>query len=154
MAVKKSADTQDTAQEQAKLDVLSGIVDKEARTYTMQKTVAINGERREGMFVYHYPTVSDRIRQGIMQSQFLQGVPVESLDVVTYNIAYAMAFLASVTTQVPEWFRYEQMDSIDELQEMFVEVNDFVESFRSAYAAGADAASGKDAAGKEIVADS
>lgn len=116
--------------EQKQLDILTGILDKEARTYTMQKKVSVNGEEREGTFVFRYPTVADRLRQGIIQSKFLGGTPIESLDIVTYNVAYAMSFLASVTLQKPDWFAYEIMDSVEELQSMFTEVDEFVRSFR------------------------
>lgn len=128
MAAQKTAAK---AEEQKKIEILTGIVDPEARTYTMQKMVTMNGEEKEGTFVFRYPTVADRLRQGVIQSRLLGGTPVESLDIVTYNVAYATAFLASVTMQKPSWFTYENMESIEELQSMFTEVDEFVRSFRS-----------------------
>ena len=140
------------AEEQAKIDVLSGLVDRDARTYTMQKTVTMNGAGREGTFRFRYPTVADRLRQGVLQSRFLGGTRVETLDVSTYNIAFAMSFLASISMELPPWFKYEQMESVEELLEMFEEVNAFVESFRRTDAAASNAGDSEDAAGAKAVA--
>lgn len=143
-----------SAEQQATIDILTGIIDPEARTYTMQKTISIDGQQREGTFRFRYPTIADRLRQGVLQSRFLGGTPVASLDSATYSIAFAMSLLASISVDLPAWFKFEQMESVDELMEMYGEVNEFVGSFRRADAAGADAAGGEVAAGKKAVADS
>lgn len=144
----KTAGTDD----QLQAEILSGIIDPDTRTYTMQKDISIAGAKRTGTFRFRYPTIADRIRQGVLQSRFLGGVSVDSLDVVTYNIAYAMAFLASVSVQLPKWFKFEDMESVDELQEMFVEVNNFVDSFRRANESAAHAENSEISAGTETVA--
>lgn len=154
MATKKTAANttpEINADAQAKSDILAGIVDKDSRTYTMQKTVSIAGERREGTFQFRYPTIADRLRQGVLQSKFLGGVPVASLDATTYNVAYAMAFLASVSIKLPNWFKYEEMESLDEMLDMYAEVNEFVDSFRRTNAADTDASDSKVTAGEAAV---
>lgn len=157
MAVKKAANVntdQVSADDQAALDILTGIIDQDARTYTMQKTLTIFGGKREGTFRFHYPTIGDRVKQGLLQSQFLGGVSPQVVDVVTFNLTYSMAFLASICDQMPQWFRFELMESQEELGEMFREVNEFVESFRRDDDEAADAAGGEDAAGEAAVANS
>lgn len=106
----------------------------------MRKTVSVDGKEREGTFVFRYPTLGNRLDQGVIQTKYLRGTPIDSLDLVTYNIAYAMSFLASITVRKPSWFAYENMDDADELQEMFGEVNEFVRSFRTKTSADSDTA--------------
>lgn len=160
MAAKKTAGQ--TALEQAAVktdeqlrnEILTGLIDKDARTYTMNRTVTYGGTAREGTFRFHYPTLSDRLRQGILQSQLLGGKAPELFDMVTYNIAYSMSFLMSLSSQTPAWFRFEDMESTEELMDMFQEVNEFINSFRKDDELASDAAGGENAAGKETVANS
>lgn len=145
VTAKKKADTpavQDPAvvEEQIQQEILTGIIDPDTRTYTMQKKITIGGEKRDGTFRFRYPTLGDMLRRGTLQARYLDGVSLESVDMATYNIAFCMSFLASVSVQLPPWFRYEAMESTDELRDMFEEVNAFVNSFRGNDAAASDVA--------------
>lgn len=147
-----SAEPKASAEEQAKVDILTGIVDRDTRTYTMQKTVTIGGQKREGTFKFRYPTLADRLRQGTMQARLVDGTSIDALDVVTFNLAFMMAYLSSVSVQLPPWFRFEDMESVDELQGMYAEVTAFVNSFRGNDAETADAAGGENTARQKALA--
>ena len=145
VTAKKKADTpavQDPAvvEEQIQQEILTGIIDPDTRTYTMQKKITIGGEKRDGTFRFRYPTLLDRMRQGTIQARYLNGMNVQQVDIVTVNLAYTMAFLVSISEKLPAWFRFEEMESMDELQEMFREVDAFVNSFRGDDATASDAA--------------
>lgn len=137
---------------QEKQEILTGIINKDSRKYTFTRKVSIGGQEKEGTFTFRYPTVGDRLRQGIAQSALLEGRPIVGLDVVTYNIAYSISYLRSTMDSAPAWFDFEQMDNTDELLEMFREVEAFADTFRTKDDKTADAAGGKTAAGAKAVA--
>lgn len=157
MATKKTADSvqvQAPTEEQTTLDVLTGIIDKDTRMYTMNKRITIHGDRKEGTFRFRYPTVRDRLQQGVAQSRLLGGISVASVDVATYNIAFTMSFLMAIAEQLPPWFTFEAMESVDELLEMFTEVNAFINSFRPDDASDGHDSGSETAAGTKTVANS
>lgn len=153
-AIKEQQAKEKAAENQKKQQVLTGVVDNESKTYTFNKTISINGgEKREGTFKAKYLGVTARLRIGTIRARLLDGAPAQSIDQITDDIAYMIAYLTVALVETPKWWNFDLLDDFIELREMYVEVNEFITSFRHNDGAGTNAGSGEDAAGTETVED-
>lgn len=146
---------QEKAQKTAKQnEVLSGIIDSEAKTYTFERTLSVNGgEKKTGRFVAKYMGVTARLRIGTIRAKLLDGAPSQSLDNLTDDIAYIIAFLTVALVEKPSWFSFDVIDEYPELRDMFMEVDRFIGSFRQNHGTSTNAGDSSDASGQEIVED-
>ena len=119
---------QDKTQE--KLDILSGIIDKDSKTYSFEKTVSILGEKKTGSFVAKYMGITARLRLGTIRAKLLDGAPTQSVDPLTDDIAYMIAYLSVTLIKTPNWWNYDNLDDLDDLKSVFDEVVNFSRSFR------------------------
>lgn len=133
-------------------EVLSGIIDNETKTYTFEKTLSINGgEKKSGRFVAKYMGVTARLKIGTLRAKLLDGAPAESLDNLTDDIAYMMAFLTVALVEKPSWFSFDVLDDFIELRDMFTEVDMFIASFRQNHGTNSNAGDSADTSSKETV---
>ena len=137
--------------EETKQEILTGVVDNETKTYTFQKTISILGEKKTGTFKAKYLGVSARLRIGTIRAKLLEGAPQESLDVLTDDLAYMIAYLTVALTQVPSWWDYDCIDEIGELREVYLEVYEFMQSFRGKYDENTNVRYSSNASGEETV---
>lgn len=111
-------------------EILSGIVDNEAKTYTFESTVSVGNEKKTGTFTAKYLGVAARLRIGTIRAKLLDGAPAQSIDTLTDDIAYMIAYLEVSLIKTPTWWDFDKLDNISDLQDMYKEVYKFVESFR------------------------
>ncbi len=104
----------------------SDIVNSHKRYHTF--TVDHNGYK--GEFTVKYPSLLDRIRIGTLRAQYLDGVPIESLDILTDNISFMAATLQVVLVKKPDWFNLEVLYDYDILDYVHTEYVKWVNSFR------------------------
>lgn len=133
------ATTRKQQKEEMVNEILTGIVDRESKTYTFNKTMSVNGIKMEGTFVAKYMGISARLRLGTIRAKLLDGAPSESLDTLTDDIAYMIAYLTVALTKTPDWWNYDELDDVDELKSLYLEVYEFVNSFRQENAKSANA---------------
>lgn len=133
--------------------ILAGILDKESKTYTFTKTVSTGGKKREGQFTAKYMGVTARLRIGTLRAKLLEGAPSNSVDTVTDDIAFMIAYLTVALIKVPSWWNYDELDDIEDLRSMYFEVYNFVQSFRSEDDSNTNAGDSTDTSGKKNVED-
>ena len=137
-----------------KLNVLAGVVDKESKTYSFEKTVTMEGGiKKTGAFTAKYPGIGARLRMGALRAKLLEGAPNQSIDGGTDDIAYMIAYLTVALTKTPQWFNPMSIDDYDDLRELYMEVYNFVVAFREANEQGANAGSSKITTGTTAVED-
>ena len=110
--------------------ILSGILNPEEKTYTFEKEVTVDGEKRIGTFKAKYLSVAARLRVGTLRAKLLEGAPSESVDVLTDDLAYMISYLTVALVQAPVWWDYDKLEEIEDLKNVYLEVNAFVNSFR------------------------
>lgn len=112
-------------------EILTGIIDNESKTYTFEKTLTlIGGQKKSGTFKVKYLGVTARLRIGTIRAKLLDGAPSQSLDNLTDDIAYIIAYLTVAIVEKPSWFDFDALDEYSELKEMYLEVYEFIQSFR------------------------
>lgn len=137
--------------ENEKLDVLAGVIDRDSKTYSFEKKLSVNGEEKTGAFTAKYMGIGARLRMGSLRAKLLDGAPTQSVDMVTDDIAFMMAYLTVTLIKTPTWFNLEQIDDYDDLRDLYTEVFNFMRSFRGKNEQSADAGSGEDASSEETV---
>ena len=112
------------------MEVLAGIVDSESKTYTFEKEVSVEGEKKKGTFTVKYMGVSARLRLGTIRARLLEGAPSQSVDPLTDDIAYMIAYLTVSLVKAPNWWNYDKIDDVNDLREVYMEAYKFMRSFR------------------------
>lgn len=153
-AIKEQQKKAKQLENERKQQVLTGVIDNESKTYTFNKTITLmGGEKREGTFKAKYMGVTARLRIGTIRAKLLDGAPAQSVDQLTDDIAYMIAYLTVALVETPRWWSYDALDEFTELREMYMEVYEFIQSFRHNDGASADAGHSTDADGTETVED-
>lgn len=111
-------------------EILSGIIDNDSKTYTFTRTVSVGTERKTGTFIAKYMGVAARLRIGTIRAKLLDGAPAQSVDPLTDDIAYMIAYLQVALIKTPNWWSFDNLDDLSDLREMYQEVYEFVQSFR------------------------
>lgn len=112
------------------MEVLAGIVDSESKTYTFEKEVSVEGEKKKGTFTVKYMGVAARLRLGTIRARLLEGAPSQSVDPLTDDIAYMIAYLTVSLVKAPNWWDYDKIDDVSDLREVYLEAYKFMRSFR------------------------
>ena len=112
------------------MEVLAGIVDSESKTYTFEKEVSVEGEKKKGTFTVKYMGVAARLRLGTIRARLLEGAPSQSVDPLTDDIAYMIAYLTVSLVKAPNWWDYDKIDDVSDLREVYMEAYKFMRSFR------------------------
>lgn len=86
-----------------------------------------------GKFVFHHPTLFERMRVGVLKSQLLSGTEGQ-VDVITDNIAHMAATLQIVVDDSPKWFDINYIFDYEVLDEVYNEYFNWYNSFRTASA--------------------
>lgn len=139
------------AKTEDKFSVLAGIVDREAKTYSFEKTLHINGTVKTGTFTAKYMGIGARLRLGSLRAKLLDGAPNQSVDRMTDDIAYMIAYLTVTLVKRPSWFDFDGLDEYSELRDLYMDVYKFMRTFRETNAESTDAGSSKAAAGTKPV---
>lgn len=114
-----------------KLDVLTGVIDRESKTYSFEKTIVMEGGIiKTGAFTAKYMGVGARLRMGAIRAKLLEGAPTQSVDGATDDMAYMMAYLMVSLTKTPAWFNISLIDDFDSLRDLYMEVYNFMQAFR------------------------
>ena len=132
-------------------EILSGVIDEDAKTYTFMKEVVIGGQRKKGTFKTRYMGIGARLRVGTLRAKLLEGAPTESLDTLTDDIAYMIAYLTVNLIETPQWWNYDLLDDVEDLTAIFQEVYDFNRIFRESHGATGYAGRGAESNGEETV---
>lgn len=152
-AIKERKEQERKQRQDDELGVLTGIIDRESRTYTFEHTLSMLGESRTGTFKAKYMGIGARLRIGTLRAKLLDGAPAASVDVVTDDLAYMVAYLSVALTKQPEWFNYDDIDDIDDLKSLYMEVYEFIQRFRDPDGEGSNAGRGSDVDSQEDVED-
>jgi len=114
------------------LDLGRKILQGRTRKYTVNIDCTDLKEGCHGQFTFHYPSLMERLQMGVRRSQLLDGIPENSVDLVTMNIAIMLSTLDVVIDQAPDWFNAANLDSDDILilKRVFEEYVDWQNSFR------------------------
>lgn len=139
------------AEQEQQVNILSGILNNETKTYTFEKTLSVGGQQKSGSFTAKYMGVGARLKLGSLRAKLLDGAPTQSLDVLTDDIAYMIAYLTVALTDTPSWFNYDDLDNISDLRGLYMEVYNFVNSFRGQNAKNSDVGDSSTASGQETV---
>ena len=118
------------AKDQDKLDVLTGIIDQNSKTYSFNRTMTLGGKKQTGTFVAKYLGITARLRLGVIRAKLLDGAPNQSVDTLTDDLAYMIAYLNVALIKFPPWGNYDNLDSIEELRDLYLEVYNFMTKFR------------------------
>ena len=118
------------AKDQDKLDVLTGIIDQNSKTYSFNRTMTLGGKKQTGTFVAKYLGITARLRLGVIRAKLLDGAPNQSVDTLTDDLAYMIAYLNVALIKFPPWWNYDNLDSIEELRDLYLEVYNFMTKFR------------------------
>lgn len=136
------------AKDQDKLDVLTGIIDQNSKTYSFNHTMTVGGKKQTGTFVAKYLGVTARLRLGVIRAKLLDGAPNQSVDTLTDDLAYMIAYLNVALIKFPPWWNYDNLDSLEELRNLYLEVYNFMTKFREQNEASANVGSGTTPAGE------
>ena len=134
-----------------KMDVLTGIIDKDSKTYSFEKELSVLGKRQKGAFVAKYMGIGARLRMGTIRAKLLDGAPVDSVDTTTDDIAYMIAYLTVSLVKSPRWFNYDNLDYYEDLRELYTEVYRFMTNFREQNEQDSNAGNSENAAGTPSV---
>ena len=133
------------------MEVLAGIVDNESKTYTFEKEISVEGEKKKGTFTVKYMGVAARLRLGTIRAKLLEGAPSQSVDPLTDDIAYMIAYLMVSLTKAPNWWNYDRIDDVSDLREVYMEAYKFMRSFRGQNEQGTNAGHSTAADSKKAV---
>lgn len=147
------ATRKDKTNEEQKQSLLAGIVDKESKTFTFKFILTVDGEKKEGTFVAKYLSVATRLRLGTIRAKLLDGAPVQSLDTLTDDMSYIMAYLTVAFINKPTWFDFERLEDISEMRDLYTKVYNWMSSFRRKDGQDTNAGNSPDASGPETVED-
>lgn len=148
-SIKRQAIKQKKQEQQLKM--LSGVVDNESKTYTFEKEISMDGVRKKGTFTAKYLSVTGRLRIGTLRAKLLDGAPSQSVDTLTDDIAYMIAYLTVALSKVPTWWSYDAIDEIADLKDLYLEVYNFNQSFRGQNDSSSNAGNSSNASGQETV---
>lgn len=126
---------------QKEMEVLAGVIDRESKTYSFEKTVSVADESRTGAFTAKYMGIGARLRMGTIRAKLLDGAPNQSVDAVTDDIAFMIAYLTVTLTKTPQWFNFDNLDDYDDLRALYDEVYNFHTAFRGKDETGTNAPS-------------
>lgn len=147
--VKRQAIKQQTKEKQN--EILAGVIDNESKTYTFEHEVSVNGIKQKGSFTAKYMGVAARLRIGTLRAKLLEGAPSQSVDTLTDDIAYMIAYLTVALIKTPSWWNYDGLDEISDLRAMYLEVYNFNQSFRGKNDSNSNAGDSSAASSKETV---
>lgn len=107
-----------------------GLVNGSRKTTTVDVDCTDVDPAYIGKFKFHYPSLVERVKIGTDQANMLNGLPKQSIDVQTNNIAYASAILMNVVDYCPNWFKLNQIGDPSVLYKVFNAYSEWVDSFR------------------------
>lgn len=117
-------------QNNEKLEMLAGVIDRDSKTYSFEKTLTIGGEEKTGAFTAKYMGIGARLRMGAIRAKLLDGAPNQSVDTITDDIAFMIAYLQVTLIKVPNWFNFDAIDDYEDLRDLYMEVFNFMRAFR------------------------
>jgi len=104
------------------------------KTLTTQIDLSNLGEGYEkfiGKFTFHYPTLMERMRIGVIKANFLGNTPAGTVDMLTDNIAHMTATLSVVVDNAPDWFKLDFLEDYDVLESIYDKYFEWYSSFRN-----------------------
>lgn len=107
-----------------------GLVNGSRKTKVVSVDCTDINEGYIGKFKFHYPSLVERVKMGTDQANMLNGLPRESIDNMTNDIAYASSILMNVIDYCPDWFKLNQIGDPEVLFRVFKAYADWVDSFR------------------------
>lgn len=111
-------------------DIMNMYFDAEARTMSMDAALSVYGVKKTGKFTFKYPSITERIRIGTLRAQMLDGAEEKSLDNLTSDLTYIVAFLRVTLVNAPDWFDFTDIDDVVGIRKIFNEVQVWVSNFR------------------------
>lgn len=106
------------------------ITDAEARTCTFTKTYKVHGHNKTGTFTFKYPSVMDKVQIGAARAKLLDGAPESSIDAYTSNISYMVCYIGKLCIKQPKWFNVSLIEETEIVEDLFMEVTNWVNTFR------------------------
>ena len=106
------------------------ITDSEARTCTFTKTYRVHGKNKTGTFTFKYPSLVDRMQIGVARAKLIDGASEQSLDRLTSDLSYMIAYIGKLCIKQPQWFNLNVIEEYDVINDLFTEVTNWVTNFR------------------------
>ena len=89
------------------------------------------GEKVEGEFISHIPSISEAISIGIIESnQYAGATDRSAIPVDIQNLAFMKATLKVCLVNWPSWFKIEELDDVKLLEAVYVQHTLVTNSFR------------------------
>ncbi len=106
-----------------------GVTSGKKRTHKKQLDFSQFNEEYVGTFIFHHPSLMERMQIGVLKSQMLQGLDGR-VDVTTDNIAHMSATLEVILDESPKWFNLSTIEDYEVLDGVYEEYIQWYESFR------------------------
>lgn len=134
-----------------KMEILTGVIDKDSKTYSFEKTLSMMGKEQRGTFVARYMGIGARLKLGTIRAKLLDGAPIQSVDTMTDDLAYMVAYLSVALIKTPKWFNYDEIDEYGDLRNLYMEVYEFMNTFRGKNEQSTNAGDSENASGEKAV---
>ena len=134
-----------------KIEILSGIIDRDNKTYSFEKTISMMGQKKSGTFVARYMGIGARLKLGTIRAKLLDGAPIQSVDTLTDDLAYMIAYLSVALITTPKWFNYDEIDEYEDIKNLYLEVYNFMNNFRGKNEQGTNAGDSQATNSSQIV---
>lgn len=88
-----------------------------------------------GYFVFKYPTIGDKQRISVLQSNFLSGADPITISDGAMMLSFKMASLSVIVKEYPDWFKIESIPEMPEeiIEEIFSEYFDWYTGIAETY---------------------
>lgn len=87
-----------------------------------------SGERFEGTFTVHRPTIGEMIKIGNNEARELEGL--NNVDMMTNGLARMVATLDVVIDKKPLWWKPRELRDLEVIQEVYQKYIDFLAEFQ------------------------
>lgn len=100
------------------------------RKHTVQIDLSDINKEWVGTFVFRYPSLMEQMQIGVLKTNMLGGLPPNSVDVLTDNIAHMTATLSVVMESAPDWFDLNTLEDYEALDRVYEAFAKWRDSFR------------------------
>lgn len=113
-------------------------IDAELRKHKFTIKTKVFGKDVEGEFECKYPSVLDSLKIQTEASKYLEGADPQNTFDNTVVQALKIATNDRLLTKRPKWYNIENLDDFAVVDEVYKEVEKFIESFRQKMYEGED----------------
>lgn len=90
-------------------------------------------EGRRGTFVFHRPSLKERLAIGVMEANLIGNMSRQCIDLASQNIARFMSTFSTLMDESPEWFDLDTIDDYELLESLYEKYFEVVKPFRGGW---------------------